>query len=45
MRGSSRIAADNKMTGEKDMVIDPDLGHGYMPFGLDKKLQFMLEML
>ena len=45
MRGSSRFAADSKMTGEKDMVIDPDVGHGHMPLGMDKTLQFMLEML
>ena len=42
---SSQFAAYNKITAEKDVVIYPDFGHEYLPFGMDKTMQFMLEML
>ena len=41
---SSQFAAYNKITSEKDVVIYPDFGHEYLPFGMDKTMQFMLKM-
>ena len=41
---SSQFAAYNKITNEKDVVIYPDFDHEYLPFGMDKTMQFMLKM-
>ena len=42
---SSQFAAYNKITAKQDVVIYPDFGHEYLPFGMDKTMRFMLEML
>ena len=42
---SSQFAAYNKIASEKNVVIYPDFGHEYLPFGMDKTMQFMLKMI